>query len=330
MNLSNFEHYLTESMQNLHDLTHLDMVRFNAKLQLTHGFQSNPLPISIGFTEKEHLQIQDLLSESKFKDFCYALTNHHLEYLFIPINHKKTYQGFLKVGPFLSTPVTQSMIASIISREGFPLEYRNIIENYYTSLSVLSYDEIMNVGYVSYNLINPHQVVVKPVSCQAEATNQPVELITYDYSQQNLIEERYKLEKQMLYAIEIGDEKLLDKLTSSFASIFNLEERVPGNPLRSAKNIAFVVNTLSRTAAERGGLHPLHVHSLSEKYAILIEKATTSSEIDRLDRELLYEYLNAVHNHAYQDIGPTVKKIIQHIQFHLADSLTPHYSRRNI
>lgn len=46
--------------------------------------------------------------------------------------------------------------------------------------------------------------------------------------------------------------------------------RIPNDPLRSEKNLIFAFNTCLRISVERVGLHPLYIHSISEKFAIQI------------------------------------------------------------
>ena len=46
--------------------------------------------------------------------------------------------------------------------------------------------------------------------------------------------------------------------------------------------MTFVLNTLYRVAAERGGVHPVYLHSISERFAILIERTTNYSQFTKV------------------------------------------------
>lgn len=317
------DHRIIESMRHIHEITQLDLIRYDEHLNIIHQIQINPPPISIGFSTENHKSIEQLLINHNRGCYCYASTIHYLEYLFVPIFENDHYYGFIKVGPFLTTIIDDRLIMDTITKHNFPLRYRRTLEHYYDSLSLLSDSRADNIGFIMYNLINTPLTFVTPLTYGTKEMDQEIKPIEYDLSKENIYEVRYRLEKEVLHAIELGDKELYKKVTTAFSGKFRIKDRVPGNPLRSAKNLAFVFNTLSRIAAERGGLHPIHLHSLSEKYAILIEKATTRSEIDQINGKMPYDYIEAVHNLAYKDVGPMVRKIIHYIQLHLDNDLSP-------
>lgn len=98
--------------------------------------------------------------------------------------------------------------------------------------------------------------------------------------------------------------------------------RIPESPIRSAKNIVLVMNTISRTAAERGGVHPLYIHHISEKFAILIERASSLSVLKQLGEAMAYEYCAAVRDFSTRHYSLLVKKAVNYIHMHLEEDLS--------
>ena len=58
--------------------------------------------------------------------------------------------------------------------------------------------------------------------------------------------------------------------------------------------MAFVLNTLYRVAAERGGVHPVYLHNISERFAILIERTTNIPNLKKLMLLMANEYCDLV------------------------------------
>lgn len=318
-----YDQYLFQSMRNLHEITHLDIVRYDSEFNEISKISANPLPLPIGFTKDDYKAITMSLCEKEANCYCLATTNMFLTYLMIPIYYAKQFEGFLEVGPYTTVIIDDYLLSKKIAHNNYPLRYRAILNNYFSSLSIFSDEQEINMGYIGYNLINTKSALLDALYYGSSETTFPKNTIEIDIAKQSLIEERYAIEKQITHAIEIGSKPHLDEAIKNSVGKFNFKDRVPGNPLRSSKNLAFVSNSLCRFAAEKGGLHPGYLHSLSNKYAILIEKATTRSEVDRINMTMLYDYVDAVNEHAFTNLSPAVRKVVNYIQFHLADELTP-------
>ena len=89
----------------------------------------------------------------------------------------------------------------------------------------------------------------------------------------------HKVRKDLQRGIQLGDLDLVKKAGRRVTQILggdggdelNILKRVPDNKVRAYKNILLSFNTLYSCEAENGGLSPWHTHTLSEKYAVLIE-----------------------------------------------------------
>jgi AraC-like DNA-binding protein len=139
----------------------------------------------------------------------------------------------------------------------------------------------------------------------------------------NTIEMMYSMERNLRDAIAAGDRKAILRLQGESAGgSMAFSHRMPGNPLRVQKNLAVVVNTIGRHAAEKGGLPPYLLHHLSDDYAIRIEACRNQEELQRLQGELMLAYCDAVRNYGVQNHSAAVSRVCSYIIQHLCDRLS--------
>ena len=141
-----------------------------------------------------------------------------------------------------------------------------------------------------------------------------------EYDQDDMsVAYRYDIEKTLLHYVEVGDKKNALKSLVNFSGEFLY--RVPGNPLRARKNIAFSYNAILRLSANRGDVAPQFLHSLSEKFAMKIEEAITISELDALEITMTEEYCDTVKNLAIKGHSSVVKQALMYIDLHFNESI---------
>ncbi|MBU0926199.1 MAG: AraC family transcriptional regulator [Spirochaetes bacterium] len=103
------------------------------------------------------------------------------------------------------------------------------------------------------------------------------------------VERRYRFENLLMRLVAAGDSVALERALPEIASAFRFPPR-HRDELRSAKNLTIVLNTILRKAVEQGGVHPLHIHALSERFAIAIERTARLEALAALQRSMLVEY----------------------------------------
>ena len=138
----------------------------------------------------------------------------------------------------------------------------------------------------------------------------------------NIIEMRYQLEKKLMNAISKGDKDDVARFSKEAIRIVEFSNRIPESPIRSSKNISLVLNTLCRIAAEKGGVHPIYIDNISEKFAILIERAQNLNQLQNLGTLMMNEYCDVVKGYSTRNYSPLVKKAVDYIQLNLEDPLT--------
>lgn len=101
----------------------------------------------------------------------------------------------------------------------------------------------------------------------------------------------------------------------------DMEKHSP-DPIRNMKNYCIILNTLLRKAAELGAVHPLHIDSLSSKFAIKIENAVSTAALTRLQSEMVHKYCLLVKNHSMQGYSLLIRKVLTRIDTDLTADLS--------
>lgn len=135
-----------------------------------------------------------------------------------------------------------------------------------------------------------------------------------------LIEARYAFENEFLFAITQGNYPKAKHLMSQLNSI-QIDQR-NSDPIRDIKNYAIVINTLFRKSVERGGVHPIHIDSVSGEFAKKIELRSTVDDIYKLIVEMVKVYCQLVNKYSVKDYSPTVQKVVVMIESNLSSDLT--------
>lgn len=134
------------------------------------------------------------------------------------------------------------------------------------------------------------------------------------------MEDRYAEENKLIQAVSQGQIHKAELHFNNLAS-FQSEQRT-SDTLRNTKNYAIVFNTLMRKAAEAGAVHPLHIDSLSSRYAKKIELSTSVHALSALQREMVHKYCLLVINHSMKGYSLLVRKILTRIDSDLASDLS--------
>lgn len=265
-------------------------------------------------------------------DCCYFfITSFELDYIAIGLWEEQKFQGSILVGPFLSAAPDIEFINRIISINHLPLHSRKTLKNFYDSLVVVNSHELHHLNVLLINLfshpyITPELRSFDPI--QPTSTRREVR-----YKQQNAqqtIEARYQFENTLMEAISKGDSALAVKTMSDHQELIDFSNRNTADPVRAYKNILVTLNTLSRKAAEKGGVHPIYLDSISEKFALMIERTKDLPSLYEISRVLLTEYSESIWLYSTPEYSSIVKKAIHYIQLHIDYPLTLEEIARNI
>ena len=101
----------------------------------------------------------------------------------------------------------------------------------------------------------------------------------------------------------------------------NILKRVE-NKDRAYKNIILSLNTLYSCEAENGGLSPFQTHLISEKYAIMIEHAKNSSQLEEIHLNMLDEYTDPSIRITRSDSISIVEKAEKYLELNFAEEIS--------
>ncbi len=135
-----------------------------------------------------------------------------------------------------------------------------------------------------------------------------------------LIEARYAYENAFLFAVTQGNYPKAKHLISQISGIQFEQRHI--DPVRDMKNYCIIINTLFRKSVERGGVHPIHIDSVSGEFAKKIELRSSIEDIQKLIFEMVKVYCQLVNKYSVKDYSPTVQKVIVMIESNLASDLT--------
>ncbi|WP_043932015.1 helix-turn-helix domain-containing protein [Bacillus sp. EB01] len=282
------------------------------------------VPAALNQSGKEDFfQIKSVLNENQPNLYYLYINTYGLEYVATGVWREKTFRGYLIIGPFLSSMSVIQTIKDSIAKNKLPISERKQLEQYYQSLPVLSEAEYTHLGELIVNLCGQGiKSAHKMSSVPPTSSLNPDKLKVSIEENQDIIEARYELQGKIMEAVAKGNKTEVQALLNSKTYFLEFSDRVPGSPIRSSKNMAIVMNTMFRIAAERSGIHPVYLHTISERFAILIERTMNIPQLQKLMVLMGDEYCELVKTYSTGSYSPTVKRAADFIQLNLGHSIT--------
>ncbi|MBT2657661.1 helix-turn-helix transcriptional regulator [Bacillus sp. ISL-18] len=312
---------ITKKGKLLHSITYLDVKIVDHEGKIIFQKSQIQTPLLLQPFANDDPTMNEKLMKAENGQYFHYINSIGLEYLATGLWSNNHYQGFIVLGPFLSSIPSNELISDLISAHKFPISERKQLQDYYQSLSIIGSNKSTYLGDLLVNICQHSYIEGKLVNTEVRKSAEKVEKVLYE-EDKNLIEERYKEEKKLMRAIEKGDMEEIGKLSKEVKGMMDFSDRIPESPFRSAKNLLFVLNTICRISAEKGGLQPLVVHYVSEKFAILIERAPNLPYLKILAFDMINEYGGLVQKHSNKDFSMIVKKAVNYIHSNLEQTLT--------
>ncbi len=137
---------------------------------------------------------------------------------------------------------------------------------------------------------------------------------------------RYNYEQELMKAVTAGDRVWVNNLNQKWKEnlqYWDFSYRIPEDPLRVQKNNFVILNSLMRVAAYNGGLPPLYLHVISEKYAKAIERASSLDELGAsMHEQITMEYTDAVRRLSTHGHSKKVVEILEYISANIRSELS--------
>ena len=276
---------------------------------------------------KKDVSVQDIVGNVDGGTKYMLRNEFNLRYvcLRVPITSEK---NILFIGPYLSSPVSSKEFMEICERLSISPTTQKMLKEYYSTLPTIApSDRIFAALDVfceriwqtsSFAVVEFNKNYSLPVF-PADTTTRG-ESVDEMLASAEMMEHRYAFENEMIRAVELG-QRHKETLLDSMFSEQQFERRVP-DPVRNGKNYCIIMNTLLRKAAERGGVHPIHIDKLSSKFAGRIEMVTDSKKISELMKEMFSSYCRLVSKHSTASYSPIVKKTVMLIDSDISAELS--------
>lgn len=223
------------------------------------------------------------------------------------------------IGPYTDTPFSSEKILEISERNGFAPKNQRVIDEFFAAIPVVPENSALFLlleAFCERFWQGEYEVVDIRKNSQVfeNALHLPDSEKEIDdtFLDMKNMERRYTLENQIMDAVTSGSEYKVNQFFSSFTE--NAFEQRLADPIRNLKNYCIIMNTLSRKAAERGGVHPMDLDRISSRYAQRIEQMTTAQQVQRLMTDMFQSYCKLVRKSAGKDYCPVVKKAVLAIE----------------
>lgn len=250
------------------------------------------------------------------------------EYIFLVLPDTQE-ERFLCIGPYLTKGFEREKILEVAEKYKMNTRQVNLLESYYNGIPILSEDnpvlaaletfgEKIWGGSSSFSVVDitkKHLDIARFEPTQSNASKEEATLVNM-----KIMESRYAYENELIEAVTNGQVHKAELIFSGFSNL-TVESRL-ADPVRNLKNYCVIMNTLLRKAAEKGGVHPLHLDRVSSEFASKIERANQLSSVRNLMPEMFTTYCNLVRKHSLKNYSPPVKKAIICIEDDLTANLT--------
>jgi len=250
----------------------------------------------------------------------------HYIYLCLPEVEKPT---ALIIGPYTTLRLNRQRIMEEAEKLGIPAARFRQFEGYYANVPVMEdtatlfmilntfAERIWGEG-TAYEIVDIDQdTVPTPVSRPVRAENGEEEDILL---RMKIMETRYAYENELMETVSKGLVHRAEMMVAGNQEI-GFEQRA-ADPLRNLKNYAIICNTLMRKAAERGGVHPVYLDSISSEFAKEIEALNTTSGGTDILRKMVRSYCRLVKKHASKHYSTPVEKAVTSIEADISGDLS--------
>ena len=234
---------------------------------------------------------------------------------------------YLIIGPLLFEQIDDDRIDALLKKLELPDRIRQPLQVYYSTVKYVPYQGLYEnlVNLAANYLFGKGQYRVRYDDARSlgewyrfysgylNIPERPFENI-------QVIEERYQLENALMLAITAGNEAQALAHISSFQTVW-LPRRMPSE-LRDQKDYVIALNSIMRKAAERAGVHPIHIDSYSNQNVQRIEQMTQINQRISIVREMVHGYCRLVQTYKQGNHSRLVQKTITLVAANLTADLS--------
>lgn len=254
-------------------------------------------------------------SGNQEKPYFYKSPSHMC---FLALEDSRT-NSIIIIGPFTDGPIDIDQVKYIGYQMKLTNENVEIYNNFINTIPMFSDNDILSLSSVFKAILETNVHSVELTNVTEELMPNVKNDFSSKFEQYDFVKTNFEIEERMLKIVESGDLKALENLTSQGV---NIPPRNPFDPLREAKNLDLTINSICMRAAVKGGLSPHLAHSMSHKYAVLIEKQTNSKTASALSQNIIFDYTKAVNKYSLNLYSGLVKESIIYIRRHITEAIS--------
>lgn len=245
------------------------------------------------------------------------------EYIFLRIPNTDAPTLFI-AGPFTYVPFTVMRAVDYCQRAELPESFQDFMQRYYVSLPVIPDEYWMEslMGTLTRFLWGEQKLSMPHItldSGQEKFIINPDLQITSTPSAAAYIDSIYEVEDRLCSYISSGNLEKIEEVRKHM-SLNSVKQHFPGS-IRDQKNNLIMFNTISRKAAQYGGVHPIYIDTEANKLTARIECAVSIKELDSIFHEIPWKYCMLVRNYSLKGYSLIIQKVIIHISLNLDSDL---------
>ena len=237
---------------------------------------------------------------------------------------EKKWGNYCLIGPYQNEKADESWLNELVQSNKIPAIYMGELQVYYRAMPILSnYQELKECLVSIIRML--YQNEKKLEICYLDQFTWTEELTAPESQEESnlsakLIEERYRIENELMKMISQGNIDAALNATAKMAS-FRIADRFK-EASRNYRNLLITGNTLYRKSAEMGGVHPYLIDKVSCALAKKIETICTRAEYTHFNREMVRRYCMLVQNYSFQKYTPLVRKAMNYIELNIAQGVS--------
>lgn len=237
---------------------------------------------------------------------------------------EKACGDYCMIGPYQNQKADESWLNELVLSNKIPAIYMGELQEYYRAMPILSnYQEFKEHLIQMIRML--YQNEKKLQICYLDQFTWTEELTAQESKEESdlsakLIEERYRIESELMKAVSQGNIDAALNATTKMSS-FRIADRFK-EASRNYRNLLVTANTLYRKAAEAGGVHPYLIDKVSSAFAKKIETICTRAEYSHFNREMVRRYCMLVQNYSFQKYTPLVRKAMNYIELNIGKGVS--------
>lgn len=256
----------------------------------------------------------------------YRMTDEFMcRYIFIKLPDENS---IYLVGPYMTAEKTKEQLFEEAESYGVPARRFRHLEACYSNIPVVSDETFLQIALTSFTetiwgIESVYEVTDMDYEAETIAVIQkeddardPEEIMLHMKS----MEDRYTYENELMDVVSKGLSHRAEMMLNNFSKMA-VEQR-SSDDVRNVKNYCIICNTLMRKAAERGGVHPMHLDSTSSMIARRIEAVSSFNDGKNLMKDTANIYCRLVKKYSANQYAPFVRKTVAYIESDLSGDLS--------